>query len=175
MTATQLRIAIAVPVVLFLWAVARLTGGPASSIFAFLLIVALWGFVLLLAILTEIAIYAPEHKSKVRFGTSRFFIEFNPSKRQVLGYVAFSYLMTIYLFTVIFRTICNFDSGAFNPAIETIFDAIYFSIVTLASVGYGDILPVSGFARLMVSIEILSGVAYSVFFLSVVASFLRER
>jgi voltage-gated potassium channel len=175
MTATLIRLVIAAIVLLFLWFVAWLTSYPTASLLAALLIGALWGFTLLLALLPAVAIYAPDYKARIRFGLGRFFAQFNPSKPQILGYVALSYLMTIYLFAVIFRTICNFDSNAFNPIINSIWDAAYFSIVTLASVGYGDILPVSGLARLMVSVEILSGVAYGVFFLSVVASFLRER
>lgn len=37
-------------------------------------------------------------------------------------------------------------------------DALYFSIVTMATVGYGDIVPVGHFARLLTVLEILSGV-----------------
>jgi hypothetical protein len=37
-------------------------------------------------------------------------------------------------------------------------DALYFSVATMATVGYGDILPVGHFARLLSVLEILSGV-----------------
>ncbi len=175
MTATLIRSAIAILIALFLSAVAWLASYPTTSILAFILIIALWGFVLLLAGLPAIAIYAPGYKSKIRLQWLRYLAQFNPSKPQILGYVAFSYVMTIYLFAVVFRTICNFDTSAFNPTIDSLGAATYFSIVTIATVGYGDILPVSGLARLLVSIEILSGVTYGIFFLSVIASFLRER
>lgn len=171
---TFLRIAIALIVIAFLWFVGWATSSPTASILAFIFIALLWAFVLLLALLAAIALYAPGYKQRVAIRFSRYLAKFNPSKPQTLGYVALSYAMTIYLFAVIFRAICNFDNGAFNTMIESLFTATYFSIVTIASVGYGDILPVSTFARLMVSAEILSGVAYGVFFLSIIASFLRE-
>ena len=72
--------------------------------------------------------------------------------------------MTIYLFAIVFRAICNFDKSAFNPTIESLGTATYFSIVTIATVGYGDIVPTSGVARLLVSFEILSGLAYGVLY-----------
>ena len=37
-------------------------------------------------------------------------------------------------------------------------DALYFSVVTMATVGYGDIVPVGHAARLLSVLEILSGV-----------------
>jgi hypothetical protein len=83
--------------------------------------------------------------------------------------------MTIYVFSVIFLVVSNYDASAFSPTIERLGTAAYFSIVTIATVGYGDIQPVNGWARFMASAEILIGVAYSVFFLSVIAGFLRER
>lgn len=171
---TFLRIAIALVVVAFLWFVGWLCSSPTASVLAFLFIALLWAFVLLLALLAAIAIYAPEYKYHITVQYSRYLATFNPSKAQTLGYVALSYAMTIYLFAVIYRANCNFDSDAFKPTLESLFTSTYFSIVTIATVGYGDILPVSTFARFMVSIEILSGVAYGVFFLSVIASFLRE-
>jgi voltage-gated potassium channel len=58
---------------------------------------------------------------------------------------------------------------------ESLCTAVYFSIVTIATVGYGDIQPASVWARLRASAEILIGVAYTVFFFSVIAGFLRGR
>jgi Ion channel. len=52
---------------------------------------------------------------------------------------------------------------------------IYFSVITIATVGFGDIVPVSSAARLMVVGEVLLGVAYAVFFFSIIAAFLREK
>jgi hypothetical protein len=170
---TLIKVAIAVVGLAFLAFIGWLTSSRGTSILAFVLIAVLWVFTLLLAVLAAIAIFAPEYKERVSFQDSHFLAKFNPSKFNTLGYVAASYALTIYMFAVIFRATTNFDKAAFNPAMESVWTAI-FSIVTIATVGYGDIVPVSGFARSMVSIEILSGVAYGVFFLSIIASFLRE-
>jgi voltage-gated potassium channel len=83
--------------------------------------------------------------------------------------------MTIYMFSVIYLLISKTDTHAFTPTIESLGTAAYFSIVTIATVGYGDIQPASGWARLLACAEILIGVAYTVFFFSVIAGFLRER
>jgi hypothetical protein len=44
----------------------------------------------------------------------------------------------------------------------------------MATVGYGEIFAQTDWARALVSAEILLGVAYQVFFFSIVASFIRE-
>lgn len=180
--AALIEIVIALVGLLFLWFVGAIAGYHSPdgsftifSLLAFLAIFALWALVFLLALLPAISIYAPKHNSRIYFGNSRFLAKWNPSKVQILGYVALSYGMTIYLFALIFQMISNHDKMAFSPALESLGTAAYFSIVTIATVGYGDILPISNWARFVVSTEILTGIAYGVFFLSVIAGFLRER
>jgi hypothetical protein len=56
-----------------------------------------------------------------------------------------------------------------------IFTGIYFSLTTIATVGYGDIVPVSVLARLVVMCEILTGMFYTIFLFSVVSTFIRDR
>ena len=167
--------------VLIVWGTGALadyltSGGrfTAFSVLAFLPIMGLWLIVLLLSLLPAVAIYTPELNSRIRSTFLSFMAVWNPNKFQILYYVALSYGMTAYLFSVIFKAISNLDKTAFNPAIEELSTAGYFSIVTIATVGYGDIVPVSGWARFMASTEILIGVAYGVFFFSVIAGFLRE-
>ena len=55
----------------------------------------------------------------------------------------------------------------------TLFDAIYFSLTTAATVGYGDIVPSSTLARIFVMAEILTTFAYVVFIFSVLGSSVR--
>ncbi|MBI1208293.1 MAG: two pore domain potassium channel family protein [Azospirillum sp.] len=45
----------------------------------------------------------------------------------------------------------------------TFFESLYFSIVTISGVGYGDIAPHTGVARLVVSLEIVMGVLLLLF------------
>jgi voltage-gated potassium channel len=50
-------------------------------------------------------------------------------------------------------------------------DAIYFSMVTMSTIGYGDILAVSSAARTMAVVEILTGVVLILFALAEIASY----
>jgi voltage-gated potassium channel len=44
--------------------------------------------------------------------------------------------------------------------VKTFYDAVYFSIVTLTTVGYGDITPVSGYGRFITILIIVSGIIF---------------
>ncbi len=57
------------------------------------------------------------------------------------------------------------ESGA-NPGIASFSDAIWWAFVTMTTVGYGDVVPVTGFGRLIAVALMLSG---GVLFLSFVA------
>ena len=46
-----------------------------------------------------------------------------------------------------------------NPNIDNYFDALYFGLTTLTTVGFGDIVPVTGAGKLIVEGSILAGVA----------------
>jgi voltage-gated potassium channel Kch len=39
-------------------------------------------------------------------------------------------------------------------------ELLYFSLVTLSTVGYGDIVPLSGIARILTALEAVTGVLY---------------
>ncbi len=62
-----------------------------------------------------------------------------------------------------------------NPNIETIFDALYWSLVTISTVGYGDISPVSDLGRLISVIIIIFGIAMISFATSVIVSAFSEK
>ena len=63
------------------------------------------------------------------------------------------------------------EGRAFSQPLTHFADAAYFSTVTLSTAGYGDIVPVSGLARAMVSVEIVIGYGLLGFLLSRVAGF----
>ncbi|ADV45975.1 potassium channel protein [Nitratifractor salsuginis] len=62
-----------------------------------------------------------------------------------------------------------------NPNINNIFDAIYWSLVTITTVGYGDIAPVSDMGRVIAMIIILFGIAMISFATSVIVSAFSEK
>ncbi len=72
------------------------------------------------------------------------------------------------LLVLVYGVLGSFILGAgFSPAIVTLPQAIYFTVVTMSTVGYGDILPKSDDARLFVISLILLGL--SVFLTSLTA------
>ena len=62
-------------------------------------------------------------------------------------------------------------SVAFNESLTSFLQAFYFSTMTLATVGYGDIAPVAGRARLLVTLEVIVGIGLLGFILGRVAGF----
>jgi hypothetical protein len=77
-------------------------------------------------------------------------------------YAALSaYLLAGIFFGVLYHAVENVWPGSFTAsgAIREfpLFDAIYFSFVTLATLGYGDLVPVSEVARGLAVVEAVSG------------------
>ena len=58
----------------------------------------------------------------------------------------------------------------------SILDSIYFSVITIATVGYGDIAPVAGYAKVFTIFEVLLGLLYILFIVSIFLSvFLKHQ
>jgi voltage-gated potassium channel len=57
-----------------------------------------------------------------------------------------------------------------NPSIDTLFDAVYWALVTISTVGYGDISPITTEGRVVSGIIIVSGIAMISFVTSVIVS-----
>jgi len=62
-----------------------------------------------------------------------------------------------------------------NSHINTLFDGIYWAIVTISTVGYGDIAPVTELGRAISILIIVSGIAMISFVTSVIVSAFSER
>jgi voltage-gated potassium channel len=92
-------------------------------------------------------------------------IRFIKSREFVFGRVTKAHLVVIHiaytLFAIIFVTAGMFYyvESAVNPAINSFLDALYFSISTLTTVGFGDIVPVSTNGRIVTILMILTGIA----------------
>jgi hypothetical protein len=119
---------------------------------------AIW-FYLLWRIFNKVAgIYGPD---------SSDYLQEMPVWRILLDVVA-SYFIAIACFSVVYVYLVRRDPGAFTEVLR-LSNAIYFSVVTMTTTGYGDISPKSGLARVLVSIQILFGFFYSVLFFSIFA------
>jgi hypothetical protein len=84
---------------------------------------------------------------------------------EVLCAAVATYLMIGLLWSFVYMLIADLVQDAFvftaGPShVMKGFNAIYFSFVTLCTVGYGDIVPVSGMARAMAMMEATVGVFY---------------
>jgi hypothetical protein len=64
--------------------------------------------------------------------------------------------------------------GCTTPILEDVDDAIYYSVVTLTTLGYGDFVPYNKEARRYVVYQLVSGVLLLLFLFPIVASRLSE-
>ncbi len=62
-----------------------------------------------------------------------------------------------------------------NSPIDTLYEAVYWSIVTISTVGYGDITPATDAGRLVAMFVIIAGVAVLAFTTSLVVSAFTEK
>ena len=97
----------------------------------------------------------------------RFILRAPSVNTEVLCASISAYLMLGLLWTVAYWLVAkmNPNAFAFNPAGGTKqtmagFDAFYFSFITLSTVGYGDITPVSKIARWLAAAEAMTGLLY---------------
>jgi hypothetical protein len=97
----------------------------------------------------------------------RFILRAPSVNTEVLCASISAYLMLGLLWTVAYWLVAQVDPNAFafNTAGGTKqtmagFDAFYFSFITLSTVGYGDITPVSRIARWLAAMEAMTGLLY---------------
>jgi len=62
-----------------------------------------------------------------------------------------------------------------NPNITSLFDAFYWALVTISTVGYGDIAPITPQGRMISILIIISGIAMISFVTSVIVSAFSEK
>mgnify|MGYP006278985861 CR=1 FL=1 len=90
------------------------------------------------------------------------------------------YSVSVIAFATIYRIIDrfsaepNFSIAGASRAI-TFAESLYFSIVTMATVGYGDIVPASDAARALAAVQVVLGVLLLLVGFSEIFSYTRER
>jgi len=105
-----------------------------------------------------------------RVGFYRFLLEgFITVFKENLTQLAF--LVIIFSIFLLFMSfwIFNVEHGA-NPNIKTFFDALYFTFITLTTVGYGDITPVTDKGRFVVMLTVAGGVGLFSLFTAILSS-----
>lgn len=87
---------------------------------------------------------------------------------QILLDVTAAYGLAAFCFAVLYVHFGRQDANAFSADLD-LGNALYFSIVTMTTTGYGDIAPKSGWAKSVVCVQILFGFLYNVLFFSIFA------
>ncbi len=67
------------------------------------------------------------------------------------------------------------ESNNPNSSINSLFDAFYWSIVTISTVGYGDVTPITDAGRTVAVLVIISGIAVIAFATSIVVTAFSEQ
>jgi voltage-gated potassium channel len=68
-----------------------------------------------------------------------------------------------------------FEGNNQNPNIHNLFDAFYWALITISTVGYGDISPVTPEGRVVTMLIILTGIGLISFVTSIIVSSFSER
>jgi TRAP-type C4-dicarboxylate transport system permease small subunit len=82
----------------------------------------------------------------------------------------FNYLEIVFAYAVIYAS-GNYLNQAFNHW----FDAVYFSIITSSSIGYGDFYPITTFGRFLVSTQALLFLFFVVLFLNFFSAKIKSK
>jgi len=125
---------------------------------------AIWFYLIWRVFNTIKGIYGPE---------SIHYLERTPIWRILLE-VTTAYSLAILCFSVVYVYLGRRDATAFSETLK-FGNAIYFSVVTMTTTGYGDIAPKSGLARALVCVQILFGFLYNILFFSIFAGLAGRR
>lgn len=68
-----------------------------------------------------------------------------------------------------------YEGAGVNPNIHSYFDAVYWSVITISTVGFGDISPVTTEGRTATLFLVVGGIAVIAFFTSIVTTALSEK
>jgi voltage-gated potassium channel len=88
-----------------------------------------------------------------------------------------SLLLILYLLVIFFAAtiIYLYEGDGLNDKINSFVDAIYWSFITVSTIGYGDITPMSDAGRAATIILIIAGYTVIAFFTSIVTSSISEK
>jgi len=109
---------------------------------------------------------------------TRLFTKHNPPKIVASFFNFITYLFTCVSFAIIYLILNdNIDHSFAIPSSETYFSlpiALYFSLITITTTGYGDIYPTADLSRLVVGCEIFTGLLYQFSIFSLLTTFIAS-
>jgi hypothetical protein len=137
----------------------------ASNIFANRVLSAIhWGFLAAFFALTAVRLFSYLHNSR-----SISLAELNTAVS--------IYLLLGATWAALYGVIENLHPGSFQlggHVTDRPSDLIYFSLVTLTTIGYGDIVPLTGEARMLAALEGVTGVLYVAITVAILVSGYRR-
>lgn len=102
------------------------------------------------------------------------------SFNKIIGSIAL-FLLVGLIYSALYTILLQFSPGAISgieadPWFDVLPVTNYFSIVTLTSLGYGDLHPVSPMARVIAMLEVVTGLFYmAIVVASLIGAFLRQE
>ncbi|PSS58706.1 ion channel [Pseudomonas sp. BBP2017] len=99
-------------------------------------------------------------------GVLRYILQRGPITADKLHGALAGYIMLAFVWSFVYALVEISSAGSFGPGHldfmqpGTFFKLIYFSLTTLTTTGYGDVIPLTNHARSLVMVEEFSGVFY---------------
>ncbi len=87
----------------------------------------------------------------------------------------YTLLTLLSFFTLVASIMIYVFEGSKNPDIKNLFDAVYWALVTITTVGYGDISPITTEGRTVAMLVILTGIGAISFLTSIIVSAFSEK
>ncbi|MEA3314562.1 MAG: NAD-binding protein [Campylobacterota bacterium] len=86
-------------------------------------------------------------------------------------------LSIMFLMVIVFGStiIFIYEGNGVNQNVNSFFDAIYWSVITVSTVGFGDISPVSTEGRIVTIFLVIGGMSVMAFFTSIITTSLSNR
>ena len=94
-----------------------------------------------------------------------------------LAGAVFGYFLLVVVWALVFRALETWSPGSFglSPHGDLFTELLYFSLVTITTLGYGDISPVTPFARISAGLETATGTLYIAILIARVVGALGDR
>ena len=140
-------------------------------------------FLAAMGLIAVVVIFASRDVTTFLLDSALLFEEFFKSVSRLLvpafAFLTF-YSMLVIIFACIYRIVDRFTltyqfSVDGEPSTISFTEALYFSVISVSTVGYGDILPLTDTVRILVAIQIVLGVLLLLFGFSEIIAYARQR
>lgn len=94
---------------------------------------------------------------------ARIFYDRNRILKDFLTTILVQLSCFTFAFSSVYYCLYSFDPKSFNAPVDSLVNAIYFSVVILGTIGFGDIVPVTPISRMTVVLHVLTLVVFVIF------------